>query len=227
MTPGAVYTGLTSGAVSGVPFLYAANNAVGKIDVYNSAGLTALAGSFTDPTLPSGFTPYNVQNVNGTIYVTYENETTGGGLVSVFNQDGTFVKRLTSNGSGGPLNSPWGITLAPLSFGALGGALLIGSEDNGQINGFDPVTGNLIGTLSTQGGVPITNSGLWALSFGNGGPAFNANSLYLVAGINDENDGLFARIDAVPEPGTFTLLGLGVLAVALAKMKIRPRSRRG
>jgi uncharacterized protein (TIGR03118 family) len=217
MSPGAVYTGLTSGTVSGVAVLYAAN-AAGGIDVYNSAGQTTLAGNFTDPALPSGFTPYNVQNINGTIYVTYENETLGGGVVSVFDQNGNFVKRLAT---GGPLDSPWGIALAPAGFGGLGGALLIGNEENGQINAYDPASGALIGTLATQGGVPIANTGLWGLAFGNNGTGFNPNSLYLVAGINDEKDGLFARIDAVPEPGTFGLLGIGVLAVALAKMRLR------
>ena len=218
-TDAASYTGLTSATVGGTPLLYAADNANGKIDVFNNTGKTTLAGSFTDPMIPSGFAPYNVQNINGSIYVTYASDSSSGGFVSVFNLDGTFVKRLVSNGV---LDSPWGIVLAPSTFGTLGNDFLIGNEDDGMINAFDS-NGNLIGTLAAQNGNPLVNDGLWTLTFGNGGNGGNPNSLYITAGINNEQDGLFARIDAVPEPGTFGLLALAGCAALMWKA---PRLRR-
>jgi len=216
---GTVYTGLTSATVNNVPLLYAADTSNGKIDVYNNSGKTTLAGNFNDPTLPSGFSPYNVQNIGGSIYVTYAPNTGSGGFVDVFDLNGNFLKRLIANNG---LDSPWGITVAPAGFGTLGGDFLIGNEDQGIINVFDP-NGNPVGTLAGNGG-PITNTGLWTLTFGNGGMGGNPGSLYITAGINDEKDGLFARIDAVPEPGTFSLLAVAALAAMV--VRIAPRFRR-
>jgi uncharacterized protein (TIGR03118 family) len=215
---GTVYTGLTSATVGAVPVLYAADTSHGKIDVYNNAGLTMLSGSFVDPTIPSGFTPYNVQNIAGVIYVTYAKKGAPGGFLSEFMPDGTFIKRLTSDAI---LNSPWGIALAPAGFGNIGGDLLIGNEGNGLINVFT-TAGTLVGTLSDLSGNALVNSGLWALTFGNGGNGGSPNSLYLTAGIADETQGLFARIDAVPEPGTFGLLVLGLCLVAFSRRARRP-----
>lgn len=97
----------------------------------------------------------------------------------------------------------------------MGGNLLVGNFGDGTINAFDS-TGALVGTVSDVRGNPLVNDGLWGLTFGNGGNGGNANSLYLTAGLNDESDGLFARIDPIPEPGTFALLlGGGVLIVLL------------
>jgi uncharacterized protein (TIGR03118 family) len=218
---GTVYTGLTSATVNNVPLLYAADTAGGKIDVYNTSGKTTVAGNFTDPSLPNGFSPYNVQNIGGSIYVTYApNVGSAGGLVDVFDLNGNFVKRLITNNG---LNSPWGITVAPGGFGPLGGDFLIGNEDEGVINVFDP-SGNALGTLASNGSA-ITNTGLWTLTFGNGGMGGSPGSLYITAGIDDEKDGLFARIDAVPEPGTFSLLALGAIAVIVARRA--PQFRRG
>jgi uncharacterized protein (TIGR03118 family) len=69
-TPGAVYTGLAINAAG--TRLYAANGAGARIDVFDSTfASVGLPGSFADPTLPSGFVPFNVQDIGGRVYVTY------------------------------------------------------------------------------------------------------------------------------------------------------------
>jgi uncharacterized protein (TIGR03118 family) len=214
---GAVYKGLAIGSTGQGTYLYAADFHNNRIDVFGSG--PALAGNFTDPNLPAGFAPFNVQVINnqGTnqVYVTYAMQDgaghddvpgAGNGYVSVFDLNGNFVKRLAS---GGALNSPWGLALAPAGFGGATGDLLVGNFGDGTINAFD-LTGTLVGTIADVGGNPLVNDGLWALKFGNGGNGGNANSLYLTAGLNGEADGLFAQVDAVPEPGTVALLCGGV-----------------
>ena len=211
-TPGAIYTGL---AISGNT-LYAANNSQGRVDVFNSSfAPTTLAGNFTDPNLPAGFTPYNVQAIGNTIYVTYAHILPGGipqpgGFVDAFNTDGTFVQRVAS---GGPLFAPWGITLAPAGFGSLGGDLLIGNFGAGTIDIFS-TSGTFLGALLGPDGLPIVNDGLWALDFRTGGPNVNTGALYITAGINGEHDGLFAEILPTPEPSSILLVASGLLAVA-------------
>ena len=214
---GAVYKGIAIGATSGHTYLYVANFAQGTVDIYPSTGSPPLPGSFTDPTIPTGFAPFNVQNISGQIYVTYAMQDAalhddvpgaGNGFVSVFKLDGTFVGRLISQG---PLNSPWGMAVAPSGFGELGGDLLVGNFGDGAINVFTP-GGVFVGALSDVNGDPLPNDGLWGLSFGNGAQGFDTKSLYLTAGINQEADGLFARIDfnPAPEPATVGLYGLGI-----------------
>src|SRR5689334_11765008 len=64
-TTGGVYTGL---AIAGSN-LYAADTVGNKIDVYNSSfDHTTVSGNFVDPNVPAGFTPYNIQNINGKLY---------------------------------------------------------------------------------------------------------------------------------------------------------------
>jgi len=123
--------------------------------------------------------------------------------------------------SGGPLNSPWGVALAPNTFGPFGGALLVGNFGDGTINAFDFFSGALLGTLMDGGGNPIVNDGLWAIAFGNHSATSDPNSLYLTAGLNDEADGLFARISMTPEPGSLLLMatGLGVVLIGVKRRK--------
>jgi uncharacterized protein (TIGR03118 family) len=209
---GSVYTGLALGTSGPNNYLYAANDSLGRIDVYNGtfAPVTLGAGgfgTFTDPELPAGknLVPFNVQNIGGSIYVTYApagraNQIAapeGQGAVAVFDTTGHFVKQLIS---GSKLASPWGITLAPASFGSFGGDLLVGNFSFGvsEINAFDPKTGKFLGTLTDANGNKILNPGLWALTFGNGGNGGDPNTLYFTAGINNETDGLFGQIQAAP-----------------------------
>jgi uncharacterized protein (TIGR03118 family) len=212
---GAAFTGLAIGDNGAGNFLYAADSAGNKIDVFDGAfAQTSLSGSFIDPNLDPGFTVYNIQALGGKLYVTYENEGAGGGVVDAFDFNGNFLQRVTSNDATGPLQSPWGLALAPSTFGQFGGALLVGNEDDGRISAFDPTTGAFLGQLLDKNGNPISNPGLWGLKFGNGGNGGDPNTLYFAAGINGEQDGLFGAIRVVPEPSSIVMGGLGLSLVA-------------
>lgn len=209
---GAVYTGLALANNGSANYLYAAN-ARGGIDVFDSNFKPAtLSGSFVDPSLPKGYTPYDVKNIGGNLYVEYsQGRTTGAGLgvVSEFDANGHFIREVAA---GGALDAPWGITMAPAGFGKFGGDLLVGNFGNGEINAFDPTTGALLGTLEDGSDHPIVNDGLWSLSF-RSAAGFNPDSLYFTAGINGEKDGLFGSITPTPEPSTFFVAALGFFAM--------------
>jgi uncharacterized protein (TIGR03118 family) len=222
-SPTAYYKGLAIGNTGGNDYLYAANFKTGNIDVTPNSGAPALPGSFTDPNLPAGFAPFNIQNLNGKLYVTYA-QTAGGfddipgpghGFVDVFSLDGILQARLVSQGA---LNSPWGLTIAPAGFGSFGGDLLVGNFGDGTINAYDLATGAFQGTLDDKSGNPITIDGLWALRTGNQGPGFDPNSVYFTAGLNDEADGLFGALSA-PDGGASTGLLLGGASFAMLALK--------
>jgi uncharacterized protein (TIGR03118 family) len=218
-TPGAVYTGLTVAD----SHLYAAN-ALGGIDVFDSSFNPApVSGNFIDPNLPAGFTPYNVQTLNGQIYVTYALDGSDAGFVGIFDLNGNFIRQIADS----HLNSPWGITIAPLGFGQFGGDLLVGNEDEGTINAFNALTGAFVGTISDADGHPIVNTGLWALEFRAPGSGFDPNALFFAAGIEDEQHGLFGEIvaAAVPEPASLALVGIGVIALAVTRRRRTGSSR--
>jgi uncharacterized protein (TIGR03118 family) len=224
---GAVYKGLALGSTGQGSYLYAADFHNGAIDVFPSSGAPALTGKFLDPNLPAGYAPFNVQNIGGQIYVTYAKQDAtghddvpgpGNGFVNVFDLNGNILKRLASNG---PLNSPWGLALVPAGWGGFGGDLLVGNFGDGTINAYAP-DGTLAGMITDAAGNPLTIDGLWALKFGNGGNGGLTNSLYLTAGLNDEADGLFARIDPVPEPRSLLLaVGGMVILAALTRRRFR------
>jgi len=143
----------------------------------------------------------------------------GNGIVDVFDLQGNFLQRLISNG---PLNSPWGMAIAPAGFGNFGGDLLVGNFGDGMINAFDPSTGQFLGQLDGTNGMPLINLGLWDLSFGNGANKFSTDALYFTAGIPGdgmvEDHGLFGSVASTavtttPEPGTFVLIGSGLLGL--------------
>jgi uncharacterized protein (TIGR03118 family) len=120
-----------------------------------------------------------------------------GGAIDVFNTDGKFLRRLTTNGPEGPLQAPWGTALAPSNFGSLSNTLLIGNVDDGHINAFDPATGAFVGEMTHVNGSPIAIGGLWALQFGAGNPANgNKNELFFTAGPAGYRKGLFGLIQA-------------------------------
>jgi len=216
-TDGAVYTGLALDGSS----LYAADTANGRIDVFdNTFHQTTVSGTFTDSSVAAGFTPYDIQNVGGKLYVEYAKRNSPGGFVGVYDANGVLLQTISDS----HLNSPWGVTLAPSGFGQFGGDLLVGNFGDGAINAFDPTSGAFLGTLSDANGKPIVNSGLWALQFRSSGQStFDPNTLFFSAGINGQADGLFGEIQAAPEPGTWSLLALGLAVVALASRSARHR----
>ena len=200
--PGAAFTGLAlaSAATAGsgaTDQLYAADFSGGKIDVFNTSFQpVTTSGSFTDPNLPAGFKPFNIQALGGELYVSYAARPVlppwgsggdplvpipgpSGGVVDVFDDNGNFTRRIAS---GSPLDVPWGMALAPPSFGQFAGDLLVGNHGDGKINVFDPATGKSLGALGGADGNPFVVRGLWGLSFGNGDNAGDTGALYFAAG---------------------------------------------
>jgi uncharacterized protein (TIGR03118 family) len=233
-TPGAIYTGLAEASNGAANFLYAANSGPGgHVDVYNSAwanvtNSATFAGKFVDPTLPAGFVPFNIQNVGGNLYVTYAQLLPGGvplpgGFVDEYDSGGNFLKRIASDG---PLSAPWGIVVAPASFGSFSNDLLIGNFGNGEILAYDATTDLFLGTLNGINGQPLVNDHLWALETRLGGSTFDPNAVYFSAGINNEANGLFGAITVItPEPATIFGTAPGLIALALSRIKrILPRS---
>jgi uncharacterized protein (TIGR03118 family) len=199
---GAVYKSLTLGSNSQGNFIYATNFHNGTVDVFDgNFQQVQLAGSFTDPNLPAGFAPFGIKNVNGTIFVTYalqkgpdnhdDQAGPGNGFIDEFDTDGNLIERFASQG---PLNSSHGMAVAPANFGRFSNALLVGNFGDGRINAFDLTTGGFLGQLSDADGRPITNVGIWGMTFGNGAGGTRTDTLYFVAGINGEQDGLFGAI---------------------------------
>jgi uncharacterized protein (TIGR03118 family) len=212
-TPGAVYTGLALASTALGDFLYAANDAgTGSIDVFDGTwapvtlGMNGF-GTFSDPLLPTGLNlvPFNVMNLGGQIYVAYApsgranqtGATEGQGAVAIFDTSGNFLRQLVV---GSKLASPWGLALAPATFGPFGGDLLVGNfaYNHSEINAFNPTTGAYAGTLTDANGNTIQNQALWSINFGRGGSNGSPNTLYFAAGIHAEADGLFGQIQAAP-----------------------------
>jgi uncharacterized protein (TIGR03118 family) len=221
-TSGASYTGLAINQAQ--TQLYAANNAgTGGINVFNSsfAPVSLGAGAFATPTAISalGLVPFNVQDINGSVYVTYApagrpaqiSATAGMGAVAIFTESGILQRTLI----GSELAAPWGIALAPAGFGPFGGDLLVGNFSfvDSEISAFNPTTGAFLGTIEINPGLGQMPGGLWSLQFGVGGTDGDPNTLYFTDGIDGETHGLFAAITPVPEPSTLALLGVGVLSL--------------
>jgi uncharacterized protein (TIGR03118 family) len=219
---GAVFKGLAMANNGSGNFLYAADFGKGTIDVFDGkyAAQPAAAFPFTDPNLPAGFAPFNVQTFGGNLYVAYAKQDSnklddvggsGNGFVNIFTPNGQLIRRLVTQG---PLNSPWGMAIAPAGFGQFSGALLVGNFRDGRITAFDPTTGALLGQLSDATGAPISIHGLWGLWFGNGGNGGVTTKLYFAAGPDNETHGLFGSLT----PGGYWLVGRdgGVFAYGAA-----------
>ena len=214
--PGHVYTGLAYANNGSANFIYAADFANGTIDVFNTSFALQPAASFpfADPTIPStmgnDYHPYNIQAIGSSLYVAYAKVGAGGlpedgvgnGFVRRFNANG--VRDLTFGINNGALNSPWGITIAPASFGIFGGALLVGNfgEGNPSIHAYNPTTGAFLGTLQDESGNGIVIPDLWDLKFGNGGNGGDVNTLYFAAGIGEEEHGLFGKLNPTTASAT-------------------------
>jgi len=200
---GAVYKGAALVTESGGnQVLLVANFNSGVVESYDSSFTPiALQGTFTDPTLPGGYAPFGI-HVIGTnqVVVTYAQQdapkhdpvhAAGAGYVSLFDIQGNFVNRIASQGT---LNAPWGVTIAPASFGQFQGALLVGNFGDGTINAFDMSSGAFLGQLQDSNGNVITNASLWELLFDQTGQTGTPGTLYITAGLNNEQHGLFAAI---------------------------------
>jgi uncharacterized protein (TIGR03118 family) len=191
---GAVYTGLAITSKASGNFLYAADIANNKVDVYD--GSFNLVTSFTDTTLPAGFAPFGIRDIGGLVYVAFASVTGGsGGFIDLFQEDGTFVRQVAH---GRPLNQPWGLAIAPKNFGALSNTLLVSNNTNrGTINGFNLSTGQFVGTIKDTSGKNIWIDQLWGIDFG-GGTAKNGgvNQLFFTAGPSNNLAGTFGVIAA-------------------------------
>jgi uncharacterized protein (TIGR03118 family) len=206
-TPTAVYKGIAiagNGADSHLR-LYLADFHNGKIDVFDSAfAPTTATGGFVDPTVPAGFAPFNITNIQGNLYVAYAKRTAGSddevagpglGFVDVFDADGVLLGRVASRGK---LNAPWGMALAPAGFGKFSNHLLVGNFGDGTINAYDPKNGNFAGQLRTPDGHVLTIDGLWGIAFGNGVLQQFTDTLFFAAGPVNETHGLYGSIEPAP-----------------------------
>ena len=200
---GAVYKGLAL-AMSGSsqPQLYATNFRTGRIDVFdmNFNPVTLKKKAFRDNKVPQSFAPFGIQTIGGNLWVTYAKQdhakhdpvsNRGRGFVDVFDGDGNLVQMFARRGA---LNSPWGVAMAPASFGTFMNDILIGNFGDGAINAYDPTTGNFIGTVSDAMGNPILIDGLWTVTFG-GALGSSPDTLYFTAGPNHEANGIFGAIN--------------------------------
>ena len=197
--PGSVYTGMAIARDGNKDFIYLANFSQGRIDVYDTAW-QPVSKPFMDPNIPAGFAPFNIQTIEGKLYVMY-GKSEGGpavsgpglGFVNIFNPDGSFVKRFASRGQ---LNAPWGVAKAPATFwgeAMTANVILVGNFGDGRINAFDE-NGTFLGQLRAHG-EPIVIERLWAITFApTTATTINPNWLYFAAGPDDELDGLFGYI---------------------------------
>jgi uncharacterized protein (TIGR03118 family) len=205
---GAIYKGLAIAQPStGGPLLYATDFHNARVDVFNGAWQNATpAGAFRDPTLPDGYAPFGIQTIGSRVFVSYakqdadaEDELAGEslGFVDAYGLDGALLARVTQHGQ---LNAPWGLALAPTTFGRYAGDLLIGNFGNGEINAFEETQAGFEhrGTLRDTDGKKLAIDGLWALEFGNGAAAGPTDSLFFTAGPEGESHGRFGQIRAAP-----------------------------
>ncbi|MGH8499068.1 MAG: TIGR03118 family protein, partial [Methylococcales bacterium] len=203
-----IYKGLALAGNGTNHFLYATDFHNAKVQVFDNTfnwinPTTTLGCNFSDPTIPAGFAPFGIQNINGVLYLSYAKQDAdkkddvadpGHGYVNIFDANGCLIRRFASRG---PLNSPWGIALAPANFGKHGDRLLIGNFGDGAINSFGLEGGEFRGRLRNQNGAKILIDGLWGLAFGNGVLSQPTNTLFFTAGPNHEANGLYGKLEAV------------------------------
>lgn len=205
----AVYKGLAIAQKDSANYLYVANFKGGKIDVFDKDFKYVSGMSFHDAGIPSGFAPFNIENIGGWLYVTYakqkgpDNEDdqpgVGNGYVDIFKTDGSLVKRFASKGT---LNSPWGVAMAPSEFGQGANAILVGNFGDGKINVYDN-NGNFKGQLKDKNGKVIAIDGLWAITFpGASVTSIDPNWLFFAAGPGDEEHGLFGYLGKATMTGS-------------------------
>ena len=221
---GAVYNGLAIINNAAGSFLLAPNfGTANKIEVYDSTfkPATLSGGTFTDPTLPATYSPYGVHLIGSSVYVTYAVRSAtapftpvggiGNGIVSVFDTTGKFISRIVT---GGNLNIPWGVAIAPANFGIFSNDILIGNFGNGLINVYNPTTFAYLGQLADGTGKPLTYATLWELLpqgtlTGSGNASASggtAGTVYFTAGLASQAHGLLGGISSssvTVGPGAF------------------------
>ena len=211
---GAIYKGLAIASTATGDQLYATDFHNARVDVFDSTfNLVSTSGAFVDKKIPRRYAPFGIQNVNGAVFVTYArqdrakvNEVRGAGLgfVDMFDTSGNFMARIATRGA---LDAPWGLALAPSDFGDFSGDLLVGNFGNGLIHAYHQQPNGrwkIRGAMTGSTGKPLKSDGLWALSFGNGGPAGPTNTLYFTAGSNGGSHGLFGSIQPAAVATTTT-----------------------
>jgi uncharacterized protein (TIGR03118 family) len=210
---GAVYKGLAIGQDDGRTMLYAANFRHGTVDMFNDQ--FQQVASFTDKSLPAGFAPFNARVLDHHVFVTFALQDefkhddvsgAGNGFVDEFDMDGHLVDRVAS---GGPLNSPWGLAIAPQDFGRFAGDLLVGNFGDGTIDAFDLRTDMFMGALRGADGKPIVIGDLWSITQGNNGAAGSKGSIFFTAGVQGEAQGLFGSLSPIPGSDRFAVSGAG------------------
>jgi uncharacterized protein (TIGR03118 family) len=198
---GAIFKGLALLHTKFGPFLLAADFHHGRIDVFdrNFHQVKLPRAFFHDPRLPRGYAPFNVAVLGNSIYVSYakqdahasdEVDHPGFGFVDRYSSVGLFQHRVASRGT---LNAPWGMTIAPDSFGRLAGDLLVGNFGDGHISVFDPHSGRFHGLLRGTNGRPITIHGLWSLLPGTATTG-GTDAVWFSAGIDNEAHGLLGLL---------------------------------
>jgi len=199
---GAVYKGATSGEINGKKFLYVTNFRSAKVEVYdtNFKRVHLDEDAFDADHIPRGFAPFNIQNIGGTLFVTYAKQDAarhddvagdGLGFVEIFTTNGRHIGHLQH---GDWLNAPWGVVWTTRDFGEFSNAILVGNFGSGWIAAFNGFTYKFMGFVKAPDDSILTIDGLWSLTFANDGTAGLANTLYFTAGINGEKDGLFGTI---------------------------------
>ena len=199
---GAVYKGLAIGTEkNGTTLLYATNFRHGTVDVFNADWQQV--NSITDGDLPAGYAPFNAQVLDGHLFVTFAKQDAfkhddvagaGNGYVDEFSLSGKLTGRVASNG---PLDSPWGLAIAPSDFGKFAGDLLVGNFGDGTIDAYNLHNDKFVGKLDGVDGKPLVIGDLWALTAGNGTAAGSTGDIYFTAGVQDEAAGLFGAIAPV------------------------------
>jgi uncharacterized protein (TIGR03118 family) len=207
---GATYKGVAIAHDHTDARLYAADFHNAKIDMFdgNYCAVAPCEGGFVDSDLPANYAPFNIFAANDLLFVSYalqdlpdkedDAKGVGHGFIDVFDATGHLLERLAS---GGHLNSPWGMAIAPAAFGQIPNRLLVGNFGDGLINVFQLSLGGLRlradfeGFIGDATGQALTIDGLWALGFPPDAGDFNSHNLYFTAGPNEENDGLFGRLE--------------------------------
>ena len=199
---GAVYKGATSGEINGNKFLYVTNFRSAKVEVYDTNFKRVHLGedAFNAEEIPRGFAPFNIQNIGGTLFVTYAKQDAarhddvagdGLGFAEIYTPTGKHIGGLRH---GTWFNAPWGVVWTTRDFGEFSNAILVGNFGSGWIAAFNGFTYKFIGFLKNPDDSLVTIDGLWSLTFGNDGGAGPANTLFFTAGINNEQDGLFGTL---------------------------------